>query len=101
MGAPFTTLAQDLTLVYTATPTEGFYEKPKSSGMPTGFIMEAEWNGVDDAGNAMQILKIFDNCQPEKPVVSFAGDKDDKGAFIDLKVKGRVIDVRYKGFATP
>ena len=35
MGAPFTTLAQDITIVYTATPTEGFYEAPKSSGMPT------------------------------------------------------------------
>lgn len=34
-GVPFTTLQQDLTLVFDATPTAGFYEKPKASGLPS------------------------------------------------------------------
>lgn len=58
-------------------------------------------DGEDAAGSPMQILKIFTDCKPEKPVVTFQGDKDDKGAYIDVAIEGTVKDVKYEGFETP
>lgn len=95
-----TTLAQDIVVTYDAIPTKWFYEKPNSSWMPTWFICETEWNWVDSIWGDMQILKIFENCQPDKPVVTFQGDKDDKWAYIEVVLKWTVKDIRFVWFET-
>ena len=49
----------------------------------------------------MQILKIYENCQPDKPVITYQGDSDDKGAYIEVNLTWTVKDIRMVGFETP
>lgn len=99
-GTNITTTSQDIVVVYDATPTKGFYESPRNTGIATGFILETEWNGLDSAGDAMKILKIFEDAKPVKPVVTFQGDSDDKGAFVAVDVTATLKTVKYVGFET-
>ena len=43
----------------------------------------------------MTFYKRMIECQPDKPVVTFAGDSDDKGAYIDINIEGIVDVVQY------
>lgn len=87
-GAPFTTTDQSITVAYTATPPAGFSTRPYDSGLPTGFVFEWSWDGVDKTGNAMRVYKRYTDCKPDKPIITFGGDSDDKGAGITIVIQG-------------
>jgi len=98
-GGNITTLDQDMTIVYDATPIKLSSDKPNATGLPTGFILEIEWNGKDEDWNDMQILNIFDDAKPDQFIETYGGDEDDKWAFNEIKIKARSLDKLLKGFS--
>jgi len=97
-GGTITTLDQDITIVYTATPIKAVHDKPLATGTPTGFILETERNGVDSTGADMKIMNIFDDAKPSQFLESYAGDKDEKWAFNEITIKARLLDKIFVGF---
>ena len=99
-GWSITTLNQNMVAVYDATPVKGFYVKPYSTGMATGFVLETLRTGTKSDGTAQSILTTYDDCKPDQPVETYGADKDDKWAYLDLTVKGRKLDQQFIWFET-
>jgi len=89
-----TTTSQDIVVVYDATPTKWFYEKPNASWLPTWFILESEWE--DNSWSWKRIVSIYEDWKPDKPVLTYAGDKDDKWAYIEIKVRAIAVDTKFE-----